>query len=68
MVPTTPDDRVKVGQAGYVVAGVSNNKAWAESKVFESEAQARDFMNSTISTNPEVAEDVHVIPVFEAVL
>ena len=66
MVPTRPNDRVKVTQPGYVVAGVADNKAWAGTSTFVSEAHARDYLNSTISSNPAMAEDIHVIPAFEA--
>ena len=66
MVPTKPNDRVKVTQPGYVVAGVADNKAWAGTSTFVSEAHARDYLNSTISSNPAMAEDIHVIPAFEA--
>ena len=58
-------ERVKVGQAGYVVAGTDNNKALAGVPVFSSEAHARDYLNSQISKDPSKAEDIHVIPVFE---
>jgi hypothetical protein len=53
-------------QPGYVVAGTSDNKVFAGSKVFASEAHARDYMKQTIFNNPEMAEDIHVIPEFEA--
>ena len=66
MVPTMAEERVKVTQPGYVVAGVDNNKAVADAPVFASEAHARDYLNSKISNNPEMAEDIHVIPIFEA--
>ena len=66
MVPTKPGERVKMKQPGYVVAGTSDNKVFAGSKVFASEAHARDYMKQTIFNNPEMAEDIHVIPEFEA--
>ena len=68
MVPTTGAERVKVGQPGFVIAGTSNNKALAEAPVFASEAHARDYLNATISKNPAMAEDIHVIPTFEAAI
>ena len=66
MVPTVEEERVKVGQPGYVVAGVSNNKLKSGTKVFSSEAHARDFFNSEILSDPTVADEFHVIPSFEA--
>lgn len=68
LVPTTLDQRVKVGQPGYTVAGVSNNKPLSTAQAFDSEAQARAWMNTQILSNPALAEEIHVIPTFEAVL
>ena len=68
MVPTKADERVKMKSPGYVVAGTSDNKAYSGTKVFESEAHARDYMKKTIFQNPELAEEIHVIPEFEASL
>ena len=65
MVPTVADERVKVGQAGYVVAGVSDNKP-LPGAVFAFEAHARDFLTSAIFNKPEMVEELHVIPTFEA--
>jgi hypothetical protein len=66
MVPTEADERVKVGQPGYVVAEVTNNKALSDSPIFATEAQARDFLNSKMSADPAMAEEMHVVPKFEA--
>lgn len=68
MVPTLENDRVKVGQPGYVVASSETNKAVVDAPVFASEAHARDYLNSKISANPGMAEEIHVIPTFEATL
>ncbi len=62
MVPTKADQRVKMKQPGYVVAGTSDNKAYSGSKVFESEAHAHDYMKKTIFQNPGLADEIHVIP------
>ncbi len=66
MVPTMGNERVQVKQPGYVIAGTADNKPLADVPVFASEAHARDYFNSTISKNPAMAEDIHVIPTFEA--
>jgi hypothetical protein len=66
LVPTEAVERVKVGHVEYVVAAVTNNKAIADVPVFASEAQARDFLNSTVSKEPGAAAEMHVIPKFEA--
>lgn len=68
MVPTMRNERVQVKQPGYVVAGTADNKPLIDVPVFASEAHARDYFNSTISKNPAMAEDIHVIPTFEAIL
>lgn len=65
MVPTLEEERVKVGQPGYVVAGVSNNKPLSNA-VFVSEAHAHDFLKTEILKNPGMMEEIHVIPTFEA--
>lgn len=66
MVPTVAEERIKIKQPGYVMAGTANNKVWQGTAVFASEAHARDFMNTTLSSNPEMADEIHVIPAFEA--
>ena len=66
MVPTLKEERVKVRQPGFVVAGVNNNKALSGSAVFASEAHAHDYLKETISKNPGMMEEIHVIPKFEA--
>jgi hypothetical protein len=66
MVPTLVNERVQVRQTGYVVAGTADNKPLADVPAFASEAHARDYLNSTISKNPGMADEIHVIPVFEA--
>jgi hypothetical protein len=68
MVPTKANERVGIKQPGYVVAGTGDNKAFAGTKVFESEAHANDYMKTTIFKNPELADEIHVIPEFEASL
>jgi len=59
---------VKMGQPGFVVASSENNKPVLDAPVFSSEAHARDYLNSKISANPGMAEEIHVIPTFEATL
>lgn len=66
MVPTLEGERIKVKQPGYVLASVTNNKALVSAPVFASETHATDYFNSKISGNPALAEEIHVIPTFEA--
>jgi len=66
MVPTKLNERVQLKQPGYVVANTADNKPLSSTTVFASEAHARDYYNTTISKNPAMAEDIHVIPTFEA--
>jgi hypothetical protein len=68
MVPTMPEERVKVGQPGYVLAGVSDNKPLSGTTVFASEVHARDYMQAHINSHPAAADEVHIIPTFEATL
>lgn len=68
LVPTLVNERVKMGAPGFVVAGVANNKPVAAAAVFTSEAQARDYLHSEILKNPGMADEIHVIPTFEAVM
>ncbi|HEY4108100.1 DUF6603 domain-containing protein [Puia sp.] len=65
-VPTTVDQRIKVGQPTYVVAGVDDNRPLSGAPVFPSEVHARDYLNTHISNNPGMTEEIHVIPTFEA--
>lgn len=66
MVPTLADDRIKVAQPGYVVAGVNDNKPLSSAPVFASEAHAHDYLQKTFINNPGMIEEIHVIPTFEA--
>jgi hypothetical protein len=57
------DENIKVNPSGYSVAFTENNKAYSgEKATFESEALAREFMHNTLANNPNMADDIHVIP------
>jgi hypothetical protein len=66
MVPTRTADRVQLKQPGFVVASTADNKPLSTAPSFPSEAHARDYYNATISKNPAMADEIHVIPTFEA--
>lgn len=66
VVPFGPEDRVKVGQPSYAVAGLKDNKIVSAGAVFTSEAMAQDHLQALIAENPNQADDIHVIPAFEA--
>ena len=66
LVPTTEDDRIKMKPPGYVIAGVADNKLRAGTVAFSSEAGARDYYNTAIAANPAMADEIHIIPAFEA--
>lgn len=68
MAPTKTEERIVIKQPGFVIAATANNKAWENLSAFASEAHARDYMNNVIQKNPSLAEDIHVIPSFEAIL
>ena len=60
------DDRIDVQTETYTVAFQANNKAFsAEASTFQSEASARDYLNSQLAADPSLAEQIHVIPGFE---
>lgn len=67
MVPTNVDERVRMGQPEYVVAGVADNKPVSAAAIFSSEAKARDFLQAEIATKPGMAGEIHVIPKFESI-
>lgn len=58
------DDKIKVVQGAYAVANVMNNTSFA-STIFNSEAQAREFMQQQVTANPNLHESLHVIPQHE---
>ncbi|MEO6914944.1 MAG: DUF6603 domain-containing protein [Chitinophagaceae bacterium] len=68
MVPTAVADRIKLRQPEYVIAGTSNNRVLAATPVFSSEAHAMDYLRSTVNANPSKAEEIHIIPSFEAII
>lgn len=60
------DDKIGVVIDTYTVAFQSNNKVFsAEATSFHSEASARDYMNSRIAVDPNLADTIHVIPSYE---
>jgi adenine-specific DNA methylase len=57
------DESIKVTPTGYSVAFTENNKAFENETVsFQSEALAMEFMQNTLSGNPNMADAIHVIP------
>ncbi len=68
MVPYGIDERVKVKQPGFAVAGVIDNRALGHDAVFASEAQAHNYLLDQVALNPKMVEQIHVIPNFEAVM
>lgn len=51
----------------HVVALIANNMAVSDQAVFASEALAREYMSTQIAANPNLSEQLHVIPQFEAI-
>ena len=59
-------EKITVTAETFTVALQSNNTAFAVDSVsFHSEASARDYLNSKISDDPSLADQIHVIPSFE---
>jgi hypothetical protein len=59
-------DKITVASEGYTVAFQSNNRAHAEvATSFLSEASAREYLDQVVSQDPNMADQLHVIPAFE---
>lgn len=56
------DELVIVQEPGYSVANTRNNTLYETTATFGSQAQAIEFMNHQINTQPELQEELHVIP------
>jgi hypothetical protein len=62
------DEAVSVRPGRYVVAQTADNTIWAttpagsESRTFDSEADAREFLDSEVAGNHRLADALHVIP------
>ena len=56
------DELIVVQEPGYSVVNSYNNTLYETTATFGSQAQAIEFMNSQINTQPELQEKLHVIP------
>jgi hypothetical protein len=57
------EERIKVSAETFTVANTNNNKAYrAESASFASEALAREYLRKQTVADPNLAEQLHVIP------
>ena len=56
------DELIVVQEPGYSVANTNNNTLYGTTATFGSQAQAKEFMNSQINAQPELLEELHVIP------
>lgn len=59
------ETKVQVDEETYTVAFQSNNRAYSTQASFASEAGARDFLAQEVAKNPNLAQDLHVIPSYE---
>ncbi|MCW5556767.1 MAG: hypothetical protein KIT22_02830 [Verrucomicrobiae bacterium] len=60
------EEKITVQEETFTVAFQSNNKAFASDALsFHSEASAREYLNGKIAEDPNLAEQIHVIPSFE---
>ncbi len=59
------DEKVKVAQEGYSVAFQDTNKPFNATASFDSEIEAREFFNSQVQANGNLAKDIHIIPNYE---
>jgi len=55
-------DKIVATAPGFVIANMSNNSAWDGATSFSSHAKAKDILAEKIKANPEIANDLHVIP------
>lgn len=58
-------EKIVASQDGYWVASTVNNKAYAGTSTFASEAKAREYMNQQIAVNPNLKDSLHIISEFE---
>jgi hypothetical protein len=61
-------EKIEIKAEGFVVAFQANNSVFNAQAAFTSEAQAHDYLNRQIAQNPNLADNLHVIPQFEAAL
>jgi hypothetical protein len=64
--PFSEAEKVIVHEEAFVVAFSRDNRAFDGTAVFQSEAEARSFMNHRIRAQPGLAEELHVIPAHES--
>jgi hypothetical protein len=63
--PFAEAQKVRVGEEGYVVASVVDNRIAGGTLVFASEAGAQMFLQERMAAAPLAAEELHVIPAYE---
>lgn len=59
------ETKIVASQPAYQVANTDDNKPFAGSIVFQSEASAHEYMTQQIEANPGLAQAIHVIPQYE---
>jgi hypothetical protein len=59
------EDAIETVSEGFGVATKSNNKLASGTQVFQSEAGARERMNTAIAQDPSLAGTLHIVPSFE---
>ena len=58
-------EKIKVKPDSYAVASTADNKALEDAQEFPSEAAANEFMKDQLAADPNLADDIHVIPSHE---
>lgn len=58
-------EKIFIQEPGFAVANMMNNKIYSPASEFSSQAQAKEFMNTQISKNPELSGQLHVLPTHE---
>ena len=59
------DEKVIVREDAFVVAFQANNQAIETTAQFNSQAQAMDYLHRQVNQNPELNDQLHVIPQYE---
>ena len=59
------ESKIISSEPAYRVANAADNKPFADSIEFQSEALAQEYMSQQIEANPTLTQSIHVIPQYE---
>src|SRR5690606_29968851 len=58
-------EKINIQEIGFAVANMTNNKLYSPTAQFSCQSQAKEFMKSQISQNPELLGTIQVLPIHE---